>query len=195
MRKIIPYIKLPLAGLLFVISLTVALWEFKINTPTNSWSKIATTRSTDGKTTSYQMMVYVDRPILRSDQICKTYLRIKNTGKHPLELTSTYITNHRYVNGGLYGEEIGDWQIPGSPLRLLPGEIKDVPYNVLRTRYPGRISAVGFYGFSFFGWGVQTNTITVYVLPSRQFCVVLTVIAAFVLWRTWLGATLRRRRN
>lgn len=195
MRKIFPYIKLSLASLLLAISLTAALWECRINTPTNSWSKIATIRSPSGKTTSYQMMVYVDRPIMRSDQTCKTYLRIKNAGKHPLELTSTYMTNHYYINGELYGEEIGDWQIPGSPLRLLPGAVKNVYFSVLSTRHPERISKIGFYGFSFFGWGLRTNTVTVYVLPSRPFWIVLTVVAAFAVWRAWLGTKLRQRQN
>lgn len=194
MRKIIPYIKLLLAILLLVVSLMASFWEYKVSEPTDNWSKIVTTRSPDGKTTGYQMMVYVDRPIMRSDQTCNTYLRIKNVGEHPLELTTTYVTNRSYANGTLWSEEIGDWK---PHLKLLPAEVKDVPYKYAFSviRHPMRASAIGFYGFQFNGFGVHTNTVTVYVLPSRPFWLVLTALAALAVWRTWLGTMRLQRRS
>jgi hypothetical protein len=131
------------------------------------------------------MMVYVDRPIVRSDQTCRTYLRIRNAGKHPLELRSTYLTNHHYENGELFGEEIGDWSLPGSPVKLSPGEVKDVLYaGAISIGHPKRICYVGTRGFQFRGFGLETNTATVYVLPSRPFWLVLALVGALALRRT-----------
>ncbi|MDO8683593.1 MAG: hypothetical protein Q7N50_08935 [Armatimonadota bacterium] len=194
MRKMVPYIKLSLAGLLLAVSLTTALWEYKINAPTNNWNKIAPTQSQNRKPLGYKMMVYVDRPIMRSDQICKTYLRIKNTSKRPLEFTSTYITNRYYINGKLCGEEVGDRQMPGSPLKLMPGAVKDVLLkDNIKIRFPGLMNTIGTRGFQFCGYRLQTNTVTIYVLPSRAFWLVLTAIAALAVWRVWLGTTHRQR--
>lgn len=197
MHKLVPYIKLLLTVLLFTFSLVAALWECRIDTPGEDWSKIVKTRGSDGKATGYQMMVYVDRPVVRSDQTCETYLRIKNVGKHPLELTSTYVTNRHYVQGKLYGEAIGDWKIPDSPLELLPGEVRDVPCrNAIMIRYPpDHSSAIGTRGFQFNGFGLGTNTVTVYVLPSRPFWLALAAVAALAMWRAWLGAKSLRQRN
>ena len=183
MRRTIPYAKLSLAGLLFVVSLAVVVWNYRISAPKDDWSKVFTAYS-DYKTTNQkiQMMVYVDRPIARPDQPWKTYLRIRNAGRLPLERTSTYTTDHRYVNGQLYGEAIGDWEIPGAPLKLLPGETKDVEY-----RWATRGRTIGFYGFQFSGFGGRTNTVTVYVLPGRPFWIALAAIAALAMWRAWLG--------
>ena len=178
MRTILPYIKLLLAGLLLAFSLTAALWEYKVSIPRDRWSKIATTPNPGEKTIGYQMMVYVDRPIRRSDQTCNIYLRVRNVGRHPLELRGTYLTNRYYSNGSLYGEEIGDWQMPNPPLKLLPGAVKDVLFKKEN-------SAAGFYGFQFNGYGLQTNTVTMHVLPSRPFWLVMIVIAVVAMWRAW----------
>ena len=186
MRKMVTYIIVLFASLLFVLSLTAALWDCKVTSPKENWGKARTIQNV--KPIGYRMMAYVDRPIMRSGQTCKTYLSFKNVSKCTLKIESTtYVTNRLWRNGELYGEEIGDWQLHNAPYKLLPGEVLDVPY----PRYQEK--EVGFYGWQFNGYGVETNTITIYVLPSRQFCFALAAIAAFVVWRALLGINYRRR--
>ncbi|MHB0999056.1 MAG: hypothetical protein ACYC27_07400 [Armatimonadota bacterium] len=200
MRKKLPYIILPLAILLLAVSLMAIFWNYRVSAPKGNWSKEVITVKPEGKTTSYQMMIYADRPIMRTDQKCRTYLRIRNTGNHPLELTSTYITNKYYEDGVLFGEEIGDWELPDAHLKLLPGEIEDIlyPNAIIAGHYRvswNHIDDIGTRGFQFYGFGLQTNTVTVYVLPSRLFWIILAAISALAVWRAWLGIKSRSRQS
>lgn len=133
-----------------VVSLAAALWSVGVTRPVDGWSEAVTARSPDkadlhhtvrsldGETTAYQMMLYADRPILRSEGECRSYLRIRNAGEHPLELTGTYVTNRRYTNGRLTSEEIGNWPIPGAPIVLLAeGELH---HETARPDHEHRVS-------------------------------------------------------
>lgn len=193
MRKKLSYVTLPFALILLAVSLMVIFWNYRVSAPKDNWSKEVTTVNYEGKTVSYQMMIYADRPIVKIDQECETYLRIRNTGNQPLELTSTYITNRSYINGEVFGEEIGDWTLPDAPLKLLPGEIKEILYqNAIPMRHP-EISrnTIGTRGFQFNGFGLRTNTITIYVIPGRPFWIVLAAISALTIEMTLL----RRKRH
>lgn len=178
MRRVGPYARVLSAGLLIVILLV--LLGHRMGTSAGKWSKSITTRSSDGKLTSYRMMVYSDRSIVVPDGTCTMYLKIRNIGKHSLRLTSTYITNRRYANGRLCSEEIGDWRIPGAPLKLMPGETRDVPCAV--DTHPARLTSIGIYRYQFCGFGLQTNTVSVLVLPIWLIGLVLAAIAALA-WR------------
>jgi hypothetical protein len=132
-------------------------------------------------------MVHVDRPVTRPHLRCGTYVRIKNTGKRPLELSSTYVTNRSYFNGRLEGEEIGDWDLPGAPVVIQPGEVKDVLYPYGIRTYRTRGLSVGVHGFQFYGFGARTNTAVAYFLPDRLPCTAVAALALLALWRIHLG--------
>lgn len=162
-----------------ICSVTVLLRDRQIGPPKDGWGK---------PSNGIQAMVYATRPIARPGQRCDIHLRIRNAGKHRRVLDSfPYMTNKDWSNWRLQGEEIGNQRLWKEPtITLEPGEVKDL---LFRTRHSERL---GIYGYSvhlsLYG-GIQSNKLTMLVVPGNAFWIALIALESAALY------VVRRRRR
>ncbi len=119
-----------------ICSTVVLFWEREAGPPKDGWGK-----PSDG----LQAMVYATRPVAKVGQRCDIRLKLRNCGEERLVLpSSAYVTNPSWLNGRLYGEEIGDMELSEEPsivLRARTGEGFVVPHRAFRTDWRSRISS------------------------------------------------------
>lgn len=155
-----------------LICSTVALfWDRETGAPEDAWGK---------PSNGIQAMIFATRPIAKVGQRCDIYLRFRNSGKHRRMLDSyVYMTNKEWFNGQLYGEEIGNLKLSYEPnITLEPGKVVEFLY---RTRHFERIGAHGYLanvgsvrkGVPEDAFGVESNKITMYLIPGNGFWIVL----------------------
>lgn len=119
-----------------------------------------------------QAIIYATRPIAKVGQRCDIHIRLRNPGKDRLVLhSSTYVTNSTWLNGRIYGQEIGDMKLCEEPSIVLEqGQVKDLLYC---THYSKQTGVHGYLAQLSLSGGVRSNKITMYVIPGNGFWIVL----------------------